>query len=234
MRTFFFSSLAAALFFAGCTTPATKPVGFTPTELSERTAGLRAPYAPDPTSSFERIDGVDPYTQPPTVRPGSDIVMGESYASRKVATNFQRAGGNIPSADVVLHYTGEAGARALPASHRLPRGADDARADVGGGYVALNVKERFQGPLPLISAGGKNYVVIKEGREHFFAIHNALRQPVEVVISINGQALVDGQAASYRRRGYVIDPGTSVSVAAPLGTSSGEITMGVFTGVEGH
>ena len=168
------------------------------------------------------------------MRPGGDIVMGQTRASRKVATNFQRSNGNIPAAEAVLRYLNEADARTLPTGHRLPRAADDARVDVAGGYVALNVTERFQGALPLISSRGENFVVTKVGREHFFAIRNTSRQPVEVVISVNGRALVDGQAGSYRRRGYVIDAGDSVSVAAPLETSSGEIAMGVFNGVEGH
>ena len=234
MRTSFFLSLATLLLCSGCVTRSTTPpAAFSATELSARTTGLRAPYAPSPVTSFQRTDGADPYTQPPLFRSGGDVVMGQGFASRKVPTNFTRTGGNVPAGVAVVHYTNSAGAQAaLRGAQRLPRSADDTRAEVAGGFVSLNVKERYRGALPLLASSGRNYVVVSEAAEHFLAIRNTSSQAVEVVIAINGRDLIDGQSNSYGKRGYVIDGKASVSVAAPLDQATGEITMGVFTGTE--
>lgn len=212
MRTSLLISLLATALCAGCTsqTPPAPPINGP--ELTGRTAGFRAPYDPAPTTSFQRTDGADPFAQSPTAQPGFGSAYGESRASRVEATTFPRANGIIPSATAALYYDDQGGAQALNGTRPLAGATDGARVNLGGGYVSLNVCARGGGKLPLVSSQGRTYVVGKKGQSYSLTLHNALKRPVEISLSVDGLDAIDGRPASDRKRGYVMGPGETATV----------------------
>lgn len=204
-------SLLLSVFCSGCASQTSNPAPFSANEINERTAGLRAPYDPSPTASFQRPDGADPFIQPPSQRPGSGVASGEARASRAVVTKFQRAAGNTPAGVATLYYKDES-SHLAPDGHTMAAAADGARVYSGSGFVSLNVRAPFRGKLPLVSSQGRTYVVGNKGEHYSLVIHNALPRTVEVVLSVDGMDVVDGRPASYAKRGYVIDAGETATV----------------------
>ena len=212
MRILLLSSLLATAFCVGCTsqTPPGPPI--TGPELTGRTAGFRAPYNPAPTTSFQRTDGADPFAQSPTEQPRFGTADGESRPSRVAVTTFARANGPVPSATAVLYYDDQGGARTMNGARPMAGAADGARAYIGEGYVSLNVRARGSGKLPLVSSQRRTYVVGKKGQGYLLTLHNALKRPVEISLSVDGLDAIDGRPASDRKRGYILGPGETASV----------------------
>ncbi len=208
------SFLLVAALGAGCTSQTSHAPPITGTELTGRTAGFRAPYEPNPNTSFQRTDGADPFAQSPTQQqPRFGSAYGENRpSSRMEATTFQRANGGMPSATASLYYSERENLLATPGARTLAGAADGARAVIGDGFVSLSVRTFLQGKLPLVASQGRTYVVGKRGERYALTLHNALKLPVEVSLAVDGLDVIDSRPTSEHKRGYVIDPGETATV----------------------
>ena len=59
---------------------------------------------------------------------------------------------------------------------------------------------------------GERFVIGKKGREYQLKIKNISHVRLEVVLSVDGLDVIDGEPASTKKRGYIIGPGKSLSV----------------------
>jgi hypothetical protein len=143
-------------------------------------------------------------------RPGLATQWGEERESRIHETSFERQRSGSPFASVAIRYDDEDGVHALT-------GLDDRYAYPGvftlaGGALTVSLVESDGDPWPALTSGGKHYVIGDEGDR--YAIHVANHTPgrFEVVASVDGLDVIDGQDAQYGKRGYIVAPWGSLDI----------------------
>jgi hypothetical protein len=85
------------------------------------------------------------------------------------------------------------------------------RVDVGrvGGLpygVHVEVLNQYGTSLETAYSGGRKYVLGEHGGRYTIRVANPSARRVEVVVSVDGLDVIDGKAASFGKRGYVINP----------------------------
>lgn len=143
-------------------------------------------------------------------RPGLGTVWGENRRSevREVAFVRQRGG---PEAAVTLYYNDRAGVWA----QMRRRGGEqlypvEQEAPLGGVFVAL--RDQDGRILPGRRAGGRTYVVGRAGQRYTLFVRNDTGLRFEVVASVDGLDVIDGEPASLAKRGYLVDPHSSLTI----------------------
>jgi hypothetical protein len=91
------------------------------------------------------------------------------------------------------------------------------RVDVGrvGGLpygMSVEVLNQYGSPLETGVSGGRRYVLGEHGGRYTIRVANPSSRRVEVVVSVDGLDVIDGKAASFAKRGYVINPYSEVRI----------------------
>ncbi|MBK8253607.1 MAG: hypothetical protein IPK82_13190 [Polyangiaceae bacterium] len=141
----------------------------------------------------------------PTLRPGLGTEWGETLSSRITSTPFLRADAGSPFASSSMFYNDAAGARAMANAAGTPR-ATAGMFSMGGGIVTMGLKDENGNALSGFVSGGNNYVVGEAGSRYTIILRNKSQLRFEVVLSVDGLDVLDGKAASFSKRGYVLDP----------------------------
>ena len=153
-------------------------------------------------------DGSTAWRRPlPEQRPGLATHWGEDRHSPAREVNFERAEPARPSVLVELHYNDGTGARRM-----LPDGSW-ARAEkrLPSGMTVRVVDSEGQ-TLPALVGGGRVIAVGAPGERYALAIENPTSRRFEVVASVDGLDVLDGQAARVDKRGYLVAAYSSVSI----------------------
>lgn len=139
----------------------------------------------------------------PDTRPGLGTTWGESIWSPVTTRPFERSTPS-PWAVAVLHYNDEEGVRA----HAAHVGGTIAPLEtfVGDGSIGISLVGDGGDLLPGVRANGRNLVVGDDGARYRLVVRNATSARFEVVASVDGLDVIDGQPASPERRGYLVDP----------------------------
>ncbi|HET7228049.1 MAG TPA: hypothetical protein VFJ55_05355, partial [Chthoniobacterales bacterium] len=66
--------------------------------------------------------------------------------------------------------------------------------------------------------GDRWFVVGEEGRRYSIVVRNRTDLRLEIVLSVDGLDVIDGRTASFRKRGYIVDPHRKSVVAFRLGS----------------
>lgn len=90
----------------------------------------------------------------------------------------------------------------LVASPALARPDEAARE----GPYTLDLVDEWGTPLPTFHAHGRVHVLGQQGRRYALRFRNGSARRVEVVASVDGRDVVDGEPSSLARRGYVVEP----------------------------
>ncbi len=72
--------------------------------------------------------------------------------------------------------------------------------------VSVALRDQSGRLLPGLTVGDRWFVVGEEGRRYSIEVRNRSDFRLEVVLSVDGLDVIDGQPASLRKRGYIIDP----------------------------
>lgn len=80
------------------------------------------------------------------------------------------------------------------------------------GPWTLELTDEWGRTLPTFEQGGRTYVLGEPGDRYLVRVRNGTGRRAEVVVSIDGRDVVDGQRASWDRRGYVVEPWGSVTI----------------------
>jgi hypothetical protein len=84
-----------------------------------------------------------------------------------------------------------------------------ARAQEGPVYLApysVEIVNEYGTPLPTFATMGRMYILGTIGQRYLVKVRNQSPQRIEVVASVDGRDVIDGQSASFSKRGYVVNP----------------------------
>lgn len=164
----------------------------------------------------------------PRRRPGLATTWGERRRSRVSSASFVRADRSQPFAMASLFYNDADGIDAMTAARSVQRGFRT--FPVGRGHVALGLRDQTGRFMTGLRAGGDNYVEAYAGRRYTIVVDNQSPGRVEAVLSVDGLDVIDGEAASPNKRGYLIEPYTQLEVEG-FRTSTSEVASFRFGSV---
>ena len=148
--------------------------------------------------------------RPRDERPGLGTGYGESQASAAHEVEFERASSQ-PATVFTLWYDDAAGvaAAAQRANDQRAAAAQTRDADTG---LSLRVIDGRGNTLPASWVGGRLYVEGIPGQRYQLAIVNGGSDRYEVVVSVDGRDVVNGQPASFEHRGYLVGPYETLTI----------------------
>lgn len=176
-----------------------------PAARPESTSSESRSYSPSDGDSA----GVEGIASRPQERPGLGTVFGEQRQSRVHKREFQRAS-NHPFAKVALHYNNLAGVQ----QQSWFRGTDlhELRAQTKQGGISISVLDQYGRLLRGGTGAGRTYVVGQDGMRYSLQVRNDTGGSYEVVGSVDGLDLLDGEPASLGKRGYIIAPYSTLTI----------------------
>jgi hypothetical protein len=148
----------------------------------------------------------DRYAEPKSeARPGLGTGWGETRESRTTTAPFVRDDPSRPFGVATLWYNDREGANAMA---RWPdyRAYDRSTQPVLGGALTVSLRDEYGRTLSGFGAGGKQYVIGEAGSRYIIFVQNHTGYRFECVTSVDGLDVIDGQPASYAKRGYLIQP----------------------------
>jgi hypothetical protein len=141
----------------------------------------------------------------PSNRPGLGTQWGETRSSHITTSPFVRADSTSPFATAGLFYNDEEGARAMASAAGFRRFSEGS-VELGGGIATVRLKGGDGRFLSGFEASAKKFVVGQAGDRYTIVIQSHVPARLEVVVSVDGLDVLDGKAAGFSKRGYLIDP----------------------------
>ncbi len=191
--------------------------GFGPSSRAEEKGEWRGQATPEPTGAgasaspprwddgdFERDAIASEH------RPGLGTSYGEHRDSRIESVSFRRADPSTPDVVFSIHYDDVDGVRSVASMHRTRAWSDEAR--MRDGELTFALLDESGRVLPAASVGSQLYAVGQPDERYSIAVANDSGTAYEVVLSVDGLDVIDGRAASFDKRGYIVDPFTSVVI----------------------
>lgn len=141
----------------------------------------------------------------PRSRPGLGTVWGENRSSYVSTAAFYRADPNNPFATLAIYYNDAQGVRAM-ADHSARSNWGDNLYPAADQQLSVRVLGENYSALPGTQAGGRTYVVGESGQRYILRVQNHTGNRVEVVASVDGLDVIDGQPGAFGKRGYILQP----------------------------
>ena len=98
------------------------------------------------------------------------------------------------------------------------------------GLVEWGVKGGW-GSLKNYQSNGRRYVVGRKNSNYSLVVKNLCRSRLEIVLSVDGLDVMDGSSASFRKNGYIIQPGKTLTVKG-FRTSESAVASFKFSSVD--
>lgn len=137
-------------------------------------------------------------------RPGLGTGWGENRVSYSSTVAFARENYDQPWASGTVWYNDEDGVRAMTRDSGYDRSYRDYA--LFNGMITVSLSDGSGRPYPAVWAGGRQYVIGEPGERYVIVINNHSGFRFECVASVDGLDVIDGEPASYGKRGYVINP----------------------------
>lgn len=217
-----YSSLLVLAVLYGCGTPthhaaAPPPMAplppAPPPEFAPRGPSTAPAY--DPTrarasaESGARDDRAElPASSAAPARPGLGTEWGENRDSRLSFVSFERQSYSRPVAITSLHYNDRDGIRALTRHGAIAAYSSAAPA----APLSVRLLDASGTPLPAFALGSRTYVMGDHGERYVLQIQNHTGARVEAVATVDGLDVIDGRAGSFEKRGYIIEPWSSLEI----------------------
>ncbi len=157
------------------------------------------------------------------IRPGLGTAYGETRRSSVETVGFRRADVSTPDVVFTVRYDDVDGVRSAGQTKRTRAWADDAMQQHAGLSFAL--LDQRGNILPAASVGSALWAVGEPDARYSLAIANDTGSAFEVVASVDGLDVIDGRPASFSKRGYIVDPFSSMVVD---GWRTSEDTVAAF------
>lgn len=161
--------------------------------------------ASSPGTSHVSVDrgGGGYIAEPAPDRPGLGTSWGETVSAPISFSAFHRSA-STPWAEVALHYNDANGVQA----HAAYLGTQAAPLEVFTSDRSLSIAlvDESGRTLEGYTAGGRALVIGNDGARYKIVVRNGTTARFEIVASVDGLDVIDGQAADPNRRGYIVDP----------------------------
>jgi hypothetical protein len=142
-------------------------------------------------------------------RPGLGTSWGEAVSAPISFAPFVRAA-PAPWAEVLLHYNDAAGVRAH--ADYLASDAEPLELAAGDGALSVALVDDVGRTLPGFTAGGRTLVLGEDGERYRIVVKNRTSARFEIVASVDGLDVIDGNPADPNRRGYLVDPHGTLAI----------------------
>jgi hypothetical protein len=167
------------------------------------------PYLRNDTFKPSR-DFEDTITVAPTVRPGLGTSYGEQHFSQITTAPFVR-GATQPDVLLSLWYNDVDGVR--QAQGAFGSGFDSfSQTSTSDGALVVTVVDESGYSLSSAQVADKRYIVGEPGQRYKLSVQNNSAQRFEVVASVDGLDVIDGQAGSFAKRGYILEAWSSITI----------------------
>ncbi len=152
----------------------------------------------------------------PQERPGLATAWGNEKNSLITAQSFVRASSK-PAGTDVIYYNNPEGIDAMSGYKQRVGGMQTAAGDL----VEWGIKGRsgflatYRGDYGNLIGPGSNRRRLVSGDSnstYTIAIRNRSKSTLEIVTSVDGLDVFDGKAASFSKRGYLVNPGTTLEI----------------------
>lgn len=141
-------------------------------------------------------------------RPGLATHWGEARYSPTRQVDFERADSGRPAALLELHYNDRDGALDM-----LPRGSWGRSAvEALGGAVEISMVDASGRPFSALRQGQRTIAMGDPGERYALLVHNRSGERFEVVASVDGLDVLDGEDGSLDKRGYLLGAYSSVMI----------------------
>lgn len=166
-------------------------------------------------------NSIDSILNAPAERPGLATGWGNEKVSSLTGQSFVRASPSPKGTDVI-YYNDKQGIEAMAGSVSRIEGLQTAAGDL----VEWGVKARG-GFLPTCKEGyhGRRLVAGEANGTYTIMVRNRSRSTLEIVASVDGLDVMDGKSASFSKRGYLVNPGTTLEID---GFRTSENTVAAF------
>jgi hypothetical protein len=164
-----------------------------------------SPTPPQPLESHLASAERARFASAPPDRPGLGTKWGEKRTSLVGTASFERANFNHPFAAAAIYYNDEAGIRAMAGTVAWERTVP-VLAEPAAALVTIELRDQSGRMLPGLIVGDRWFVVGEEGRRYSVIVRNRSDFRLEIVLSVDGLDVIDGRPASFRKRGYIVDP----------------------------
>lgn len=144
-------------------------------------------------------------------RPGLGTGWGERRDSQVEPTYFVRSSRTRPLSVSKTFYNDENGAKAMLVGRVFHKARGS--ITIGSGLIGLALQDASGNNLPSYQSGDDRIFVGKPGKRYTIVAENLTSSRLELVISVDGLDVLDGEPASFSKRGYVIEPGEKLRVA---------------------
>lgn len=185
-------------------------------------AGLRSG---DSATTSNSIDSILNNPQK-TKRPGLGTGWGNEVNSQISYTNFTRKSSK-PAGVASLYYNDKEGVAAMVDGWKR---SGNGMQHAANGLVEWGVKGGW-GSLKNYQANGRRYVVGRKNSNYSLVVKNRCLSRLEIVLSVDGLDVMDGATASFRKNGYIIQPGKTLTVKG-FRTSESAVAAFKFSSVD--
>ena len=144
-------------------------------------------------------------------RSGLGTSWGEARESQVGSTRFVRNHSSSPNGQGKLFYNDKPGVESMVATFGGGSRVSPPM-QIPGGLISMWLRDSSSRWLPGLRAGGNGFVIGQRGERYEIYLKNESRARIEVVTSVDGLDVMDGKPASYRKRGYVLNPGEAVNI----------------------
>ena len=217
----------AAWGMASCSVPqsAAPAPAMTPTSARQEVDGVAAAGLGSGGDAVNR-NSVDRILNNDGPRSGLATGWGDEVNSKMSYTSFVRASSKPTGKIAMIRYNDTDGAASMGVNTKYKTSGLQSAA---GGLVEWGVKSGW-GMLPGYSWRGDRMIIGKKGKTYSLIVKNKSGSRVEVVLSVDGLDVIDGKAASVRKKGYVIAPGKTLEVKG-FRTSTSAVATFKFSSV---
>jgi hypothetical protein len=146
-------------------------------------------------------------------RPGLGTQLGHELRDSSISTHFYRKPGGQPEAVATFYYNDQEGARLMAESlGRATKHSGDFTLIPGKLAVTVTTGCYGHSSYSHYCSNGKIFVIGNADSEYGLKLENLSDHRLEVVTSIDGLNVLDGQPASTRKSGYVIPAKSAINI----------------------
>jgi len=189
-------AVLTAIFINSCATPGMDPPSMEPLAARDSSDASAMPWnRPNAAPSVA------------AERPGLAIGWGKEKKSELVTRSFVRASSK-PAGTDAIYYNDAQGIKAM--SSRVTRVS--AMQTAAGGLVEWGIKSGGFLTSYKEWGYGRRMVAGEKDKSYSIMVKNRCKSALEIVASVDGLDVQDGKAASFSKRGYIVEAGDTLEI----------------------